>query len=56
MGKTYFKCWLMNRVWTGGYGTDIRANSPACQHWATPQQIDPEATSRQTCRTFYVKH
>lgn len=27
---TYRKCWLMRAVWTGGYGTDIKARSPAC--------------------------
>lgn len=28
--KDYRKCQLMRAVWTGGAGTDIRANSPAC--------------------------
>lgn len=28
--KTYFKCALLERVWTCGPGTDIRKRSPAC--------------------------
>lgn len=31
--KVYLKCSLMQRFWTGGEGTDIRARSPACRHW-----------------------
>lgn len=31
--KTYLKCGLMWRAWTGGPGSDIRAKSPACRHW-----------------------
>ena len=30
LSKDYRKCQLMRAVWTGGAGTDIRANSPAC--------------------------
>ena len=30
LAKDYRKCALMRAVWTGGPGTDIRANSPAC--------------------------
>lgn len=26
----YLKCALLERCWTHGYGTDIRAGSPAC--------------------------
>lgn len=33
MSKTYLKCELMRRIWTGGAGTDIKASSPACQRW-----------------------
>lgn len=31
--KAYPKCGLMMRVWTGGRGTDILVNSPACEKW-----------------------
>jgi hypothetical protein len=31
--KQFHKCELMKAHWTGGYGTDILANSPACRHW-----------------------
>jgi hypothetical protein len=41
MSKTYLKCGLMRIHWTGGFKTDIRANSPACRHWASKVQIDP---------------
>jgi len=34
LAKTYLKCALMRRNWTGGPGTDIRARAPACRHWA----------------------
>lgn len=30
---TYRKCLLMERVWTGGPGSDILFKSPACRHW-----------------------
>lgn len=56
MGKTYLKCWLMQRTWTGGFKTDIRAHSPACQHWSSKVQVDLDATHLSAARTFYVKH
>lgn len=31
--KTYFKCELMSRYWTGGAKTDVRFRSPACSEW-----------------------
>lgn len=31
--KTYLKCLLRRKQWTGGQGTDIRAKSPACRFW-----------------------
>lgn len=31
--KTYIKCGLMRRHWTGGIATDIRAKAPACRRW-----------------------
>lgn len=31
--RAYLKCALMEAVWTGGPGTDIKAGSPACAHW-----------------------
>lgn len=36
LAKTYLKCSLMRRFWTGGYGTDIRASDPACKAWQPP--------------------
>lgn len=36
MGKTYLKCALMERHWTGGGGSDIRSRSPACREWKSP--------------------
>ena len=36
--KTYFKCELMYKGWTHGYGTDIKARSPACRCWQPPNQ------------------
>lgn len=41
LAKVYLKCKLMVRSWTGGPGTDIRAGSPACQHWASAVEKDP---------------
>lgn len=34
LARTYLKCGLMQAVWTGGAGTDVRASSPACVRWA----------------------
>lgn len=31
--KQFYKCVLMERHWTGGYGTDILIKSPACMRW-----------------------
>lgn len=31
--RRYRKCKLMERRWTGGPGTDIKARSPACRNW-----------------------
>lgn len=31
--KVYRKCGLMQANWTGGPGTDIKANDPACAKW-----------------------
>ena len=33
MAKTYLKCGLNSAKWTGGGGTDVRANDPACREW-----------------------
>jgi hypothetical protein len=33
LSKKYFKCWLMKHCWTGGKGTDVRANDEACSKW-----------------------
>lgn len=39
MSKTYLKCRLMRRRWTGGTKTDVRANSPACKGWVLAERI-----------------
>jgi len=31
--KQFYKCELMQAHWTGGYGSDILAKSPACSKW-----------------------
>ncbi len=31
--KTYFKCHVLMKTWTGGAGTDIRKKDPACLAW-----------------------
>ena len=36
MARTYLKCGLTRAHWTGGYGTDILANAPACSKWEKP--------------------
>ena len=33
LSKTYLKCQLMSRLWTGGGATDVRAGDPACAKW-----------------------
>lgn len=33
--KTFAKCLLMRPMWTHGYGTDIKARSPACSKFVT---------------------
>jgi hypothetical protein len=33
MSKTYCKCGLMERYWTGGKGTDIQATAPSCENF-----------------------
>jgi len=35
MANRYHKCMLMQRIWTGGAGTDIKVHSPACSEWGT---------------------
>lgn len=42
LAKNYWKCRLMVRSWTGGFKTDIRLKSPACEHWASKPQKEPE--------------
>ena len=32
-GKRFLKCGLMQRSWTHGGGTDIKARWPACHYW-----------------------
>lgn len=36
MAKTYLKCKLRQRFWTGGRGSDVRARDAACRHWEAP--------------------
>lgn len=33
MAKTYLKCALTAKAWTGGAGTDVKARAPACSKW-----------------------
>lgn len=37
MAQAYRKCELRRAAWTGGAGTDVRASSPACSKWASPE-------------------
>ncbi|MDH2313077.1 hypothetical protein [Methylobacterium brachiatum] len=32
--RTYLKCGLMERGWTRGAASDVRARAPACSRWA----------------------
>ena len=41
----FYKCKLMRRVWTNGYGTDVRVKSPACREWQTAQLTIEEVAS-----------
>jgi hypothetical protein len=36
LAGTYRKCALRAATWTGGYGSDILANAPACRKWEKP--------------------
>lgn len=33
LSRSYWKCGLMRRFWTGGAKTDVRKRSPACRNW-----------------------
>ena len=39
--KVYLKCGLTRARWTGGFGTDVKARSPACAKWIskTPDNV-----------------
>lgn len=37
LAKTYLKCGLMERGWTGGGRTDVKATAPACSKWEPDQ-------------------
>lgn len=37
LAKTYLKCYLARRKWTGGRATDVLAGSPACSKWESDQ-------------------
>lgn len=39
LARTYLKCGLMRRGWTGGTASDVRKSAPACSRWA---KADPE--------------
>lgn len=39
--RTYFKCDLMQRGWTHGAASDVKARSPACSRWEAPE-TNPE--------------
>lgn len=56
MGKTYVKCALMCRTWTGSWKTDIRAKSPACEHWASIRPLDPSVPNKNNQRIYWVKN
>jgi hypothetical protein len=32
-GRVFWKCSLMKHCWTGGRGSDVLVNSPACKRW-----------------------
>jgi hypothetical protein len=36
MARTYLKCGLRERGWTGGTASDVRAGAPACSRWSAP--------------------
>jgi hypothetical protein len=43
--KTYYKCRVMMKFWTGGPGTDIRLKDAACRSWeARVDKIDLVST------------
>lgn len=44
MGKTYLKCLLVEKQWTGGRRTDVLSRSPACQRWQQVPNINSGAT------------
>lgn len=37
MSKTYIKCLLNRDNWTGGAGSDVLSNAPACRLWEPKQ-------------------
>lgn len=39
MSKVYLKCWLTEKKWTCGGGTDVRAKDPACSKWEKPSDL-----------------
>jgi hypothetical protein len=36
-GRVFWKCSLMKHCWTGGRGSDVLVNSPACGKWEKGQ-------------------
>ena len=40
--RSFPKCGLMERGWTGGTASDVRVRSPACSRW-TALPTDPQA-------------
>lgn len=45
MANTYLKCGLMRAYWTGGAGTDVKANSPACARWEAQESNEKEGNN-----------
>ena len=39
--KTFYKCELNRRNWTGGPGSDIHLKDPACEFWSAPEDTLP---------------
>jgi hypothetical protein len=44
MAKTYLKCGLMERGWTRGPASDVRAKTPACSRWNRIARADDPET------------
>ena len=38
--RTYLKCGLMQRSWTRGAASDVRARAPACNRWTAIAAVE----------------